>query len=530
MMIFEINSTNLRYLPLFIHFKSTLTIVSPLLKRANEHLLHVLEVSNRGKSTIHLPYELLGMIFAAAISPYFLLDTSIAGGRNSPFYQSVRTKKAIIGVCKRWWHVGLEILYKDVVFHHIGQIPALARTLEANCDLGKLVKSIIVRCFVPPGYNRLFDEELRRVFNYCPLATHIVYSPLHSSGLPYFGLIPDTVLTSLDGALLNLPSKLTHIECGIHVQFDRLVEALHECKTLTWLSLQFPSRLSLNESDQTPVTRQLCLDRLEYFRCTVTRCYRSRIAVIAKSWSIPFLEQLRVDLYNTEEGMDSCIMLFLRYGRTLKYLHVYSIWGQLFDLRSPLQYCPNLEHLILCPGLRFPLSHRGVKWIDIWSPRRFSERQNYIWLRRTLTRAAFPALQNVRRLDCGLLSSTDWPRLFPPEHNVEGSGMEYRYPGVHIRVTAKQISKQDMIYFTGDDSFDFYGDQSSWSDQLGNGTGSDSDEDYMTMAPSNLDKDDTSDYSSWSSDSDIDGADEVSEEGDWADRETTLSIFHQTLG
>lgn len=234
------------------------------------------------------------MIFLRAAAPSFLLDTSMAGGHDSPFHQSVRTKKAIIEVCKRWWHVGLRILYEDVVFHHIGQIPALARTLEANCNLGKLVRTLTVRCFIPSGYNRLFDEELQRVFHYCPFTIQVVYSPLHPLGLQYFGQIPasNTLLTSLDGALWNIPLKITHIECGIHVQFDTLVEALHRCKMLTCLSLQLPTlqSLLLNEPAQTPTTRTLCLDRLKNFRCTVTRYYKSRIAAIAKDWSMPSLE------------------------------------------------------------------------------------------------------------------------------------------------------------------------------------------------------------------------------------------------
>lgn len=224
--------------------------------------------------------------------------------------------------------------------------------------------------------------------------------------------------------------------------------------------------------------------------------------------------------------------LFQKYGGNLKYLHVYSYWGRQFDLRTPLRYCPTLEHLVLCPGLRFPLYHQVVKWVDIWSPRRFNERQNYIWLRRTFTRVAFPALQNVRRLDCGLLSTIDWPRLFPPEKNAyEGSGIEYLYPGIHIQVTAKQIIKQDLAYLGSDSMLDSHEDEGEGgSNQPGND--SNDDEDYVMS--SRMDEDVTSDHSPWSSDDDMDddmdGVDEVSEEGDWADRDMILSIFHQTLG
>ena len=128
----------------------------------------------------------------------------MAGGPNSAFYQSIRTKKAIISVCKRWWQVGLEILYEDVVFHHIGQIPALVRTLEAHSKLGKLVKKLTVRCFVPSGYIRLFEEQLRRVFGYCPFATRIFYSPLHSFNPPFPLSFEET---------LYIPTSKAHSHC-----------------------------------------------------------------------------------------------------------------------------------------------------------------------------------------------------------------------------------------------------------------------------------------------------------------------------
>lgn len=128
------------------------------------------------------------MIFFRAAAPYFLLDTSMAGGQNSAFCQSIRIKKAIIGVCKSWWQIGLKILYEDFVFHYIGQISPLAYTLEAHSGLRKLVKKLTVRCFVPSECIRLFEEQLRRVVGYCPFITGTIYSPLHLSWWDEFSL------------------------------------------------------------------------------------------------------------------------------------------------------------------------------------------------------------------------------------------------------------------------------------------------------------------------------------------------------
>ena len=182
------------------------------------------------------------------------------------------------------------------------------------------------------------------------------------------------------------------------------------------------------------------------------------------------------------------------------------------DPLIPLQYCPALEHLVLRPGSHFTPLHPTVKWIDVWRTKHFNDKQKYIALRQTLTRAAFPALKNIRQLDSELLPTIDWPLLFPPDQHVDGSGIEYQYPGIHILVTAERITKQDMAYFASSECED-EPDQSTESDDS-------RDDDYLP--PSNVGEDDTSDHSSWSSDNDKDRVtDDDSEEGDWANVDTS---------
>ena len=119
----------------------------------------------------------------------------------------------------------------------------------------------------------------------------------------------------------------------------------------------------------------------------------------------------------------------------------------------------------------------------------------------------FLPFENIRQLDSELLPCIDWPLLFPPDQHVDGSGIEYQYPGIHILVTAERITKQDLAYFASSECED-EPDQSTKSD-------SSRDDDYVS--PSDVGEDDTSDRSSWSSDNDKDTVtDDDSEEGDWA--------------
>lgn len=502
------------------------------MKCANKHLRLVIEASKR--LTIRLPNELLYMIFLRAITPHFFLDASMAGGQNTPFHQSVRTKKAITGVCKSWRRVGLEFLYEDIVFHHIGQIAVLIRILEANCELGKLVKSVTIYCFIPPGYDRLFKDQLRRIFDYCPLATCLNYFPLHPSS---WLLLPCT--NPLDETLCSLTSNITHLECGIRVPFVNLVEALQLCKSLTWLSFQAPA-YGISPSDLATISTapKLCLDRLETLRCTLTEHNPSQITIISRSWSMPSLRRLRINLHNIPEYMDHYIEFFQKYGGGLKYLHLYPYSLLKHDhvcFRIPLEYCPELEHLVLsCDTSVAPLRHLKLKWIDLWGPK---HPDGHRGLRRShFGRAAFPAFQSLRRLDSGLLTAVDWPLVFPPGQHVDGAVSEYQYPGMHIKVTATRIVRQDMVHAWEDDPSESSGDGDTEPD---NDSDNDSDNwdrdesrDGSYGTPSDYDEDNRSDCSSWSSDDDTDATDEVShnsEEGDWADIETTASIFHQTL-
>src|ERR1700735_4081594 len=179
-----------------------------------------------------VPDEILLIIFYASIPPSFLLDPSLSGGPNSPWCLTMRTKRSIIAVCRRWWQVGTEMFYEEVVLRQFGQIPALVRTLEDPIvNIGILIKKIDIRCFVPIGYSSLYESELRRLFDSCPRVTHVGFnvsaSPVDPATSP---LRTHCVFRYL--ALQSVISTLTHLQCGPMVSFANLVAGLQLCTSL----------------------------------------------------------------------------------------------------------------------------------------------------------------------------------------------------------------------------------------------------------------------------------------------------------
>jgi hypothetical protein len=55
--------------------------------------------------------------------------------------QSAEDAEGIVMVSRQWNTVRTEMMYEKVVFHRVGQISALARTLESNASLGSLIKA-----------------------------------------------------------------------------------------------------------------------------------------------------------------------------------------------------------------------------------------------------------------------------------------------------------------------------------------------------------------------------------------------------
>src|ERR1700761_4840410 len=106
-----------------------------------------------------LPAETLFFIFRLALPPSWVL---IHGDSLPPFpcpiwSADMCVKRAITGVCKTWYRIGVEFLYENVMLRSIGQLPAFVRTLETRRELGSFVRRLDVSCMIPLGYSLLYS-------------------------------------------------------------------------------------------------------------------------------------------------------------------------------------------------------------------------------------------------------------------------------------------------------------------------------------------------------------------------------------
>jgi len=367
-----------------------------------------------------------------ALPPSFLLDAALYKGPESPWCLSMQTKRGFVAVCKRWYHIGMPILYEEVVLRRMTQLPALLRTVELpDANFGHLVKRVDIKCYVPPDELPFLDSQFLRLFDKCPNVVWVGYDAI-TSPEPLKWTCAFQRLT----AFSNLFPKLTRLECGTNVDFGNLVGVLQKCNSLESLTchLQLPSG--------EPVVHdlpQVDLPNLKALSCYDTGT--EYLASIASQWSMPNLEQLSavaLQLGMPDNVYKTTTDLLRAHGLHLKFLHLLQLGPETQDF---LGHCPSLKHLVLSPNSSHPTSHPKITWVDIWSPG--LDLRNYKALRKSLP-AAFPSLRGVRQLDASLCTVSDLPSMLQDPEN-DASYFKYNFPGISIIYKAKAFIKTDMM-------------------------------------------------------------------------------------
>ncbi|KAJ7488309.1 hypothetical protein FB451DRAFT_1529584 [Mycena latifolia] len=325
------------------------------------------------------PDEILLDIFHHALPPSWVMSSSEALAPFPPIWSAdVRTKLAIVGVCKTWHHLGLELLYESVILQQIGQLPAFVRALEAREGLRALVRHLEISCFLPRGYFRLYDEETKKLFALCPNLSHFAFTPGFTL-YRHSRLIP------------ALPSTITSLEYGAAIEYSAILPSLvHLCATLRSLSLTLPDTYGADHPT-------LTFASLEDLRLDLA--VDSTIPV--SEWVIPGLRRavlrnrfrLGFPAYMKRETQ---LEVFLgAYGRTIRTLMISYLQSR--SLQDLLDRCPVLEHLGVSMALcAAPLNHATLTSVDIFNSSSFAD-GDFGGLK-----GALPALRACKYLDDSL--------------------------------------------------------------------------------------------------------------------------------
>ncbi|KAI0757939.1 hypothetical protein C8Q74DRAFT_289204 [Fomes fomentarius] len=97
---------------------------------------------------MYLPHEILLSIFRLTQPHIHQYNTSVILGPRNPWLIQLRTKKALVLVCKAWSAPATVVLYDNIVLRRMGQISALANTLLKHSKLAVLVRSLCLESCV----------------------------------------------------------------------------------------------------------------------------------------------------------------------------------------------------------------------------------------------------------------------------------------------------------------------------------------------------------------------------------------------
>ena len=106
--------------------------------------------------------DALQLVFDALLPPPGFLSISIQATPNRPWILQLRTFKAVVLVCKRWYTLCLRYLYGDICLRYVGQVAALVRTVRTEpLTFAPLVRSLRVICYIPNEHMRVCAEGLK---------------------------------------------------------------------------------------------------------------------------------------------------------------------------------------------------------------------------------------------------------------------------------------------------------------------------------------------------------------------------------
>ncbi|KAI1786965.1 hypothetical protein LXA43DRAFT_1184818 [Ganoderma leucocontextum] len=347
------------------------------------------KVQHCGLQLPSLPQEILLAIFrfTQPPGPPYQHEPSISRGPRNPWLDSVKTKKALVLVCKAWSAPATELLYSDVVLRRMGQISALANTFRADRkrNIANLVRAIRVdMCVVLTHCALVVREDFEYILGRCKMLLSFGYTPHPHPDFSFPGYdhaCGSEVPTSptafnptwiLDlrhrraGSLLaqSLNSRLSTLHLGLTTyegSFRPLAHILSSALHLTSLKLEhFSHGLIAHPVDPSSPLPDLVFPVLK----TLSIYY------VGTQWTMPQLATL-----TCTDADHIPTSLLEAHGKQLKYLHfMYTNTPQDLEANTALlphlyELCPRISHLVvlIIPEERTTLSIHSptLRYLDI---------------------------------------------------------------------------------------------------------------------------------------------------------------------
>ncbi|KAI5897380.1 uncharacterized protein SCHCODRAFT_02683730 [Schizophyllum commune H4-8] len=432
-----------------------------------------------------LSAEVLQLIFDRAVAPSFLISPRYAICED-PWLKAMEMKTTLPLVCHSWYNASIGILYADIGLRSVGQVAALADTIEKAPTLAPLIKSLAFACYVAKHHEAAYTHDAGLLLQMCKnlwRVSFIAYNNL-DLGLLLPLLHPDVP----DNA------HITHLDVDIHPGCEVFINGnleMHNAplfatlrvdpRTIVDLAAQLVElRLPLIEESAQQV--ELHFPVLRTFSCEVNKWGRSSFTYLARGWRMPVLENLTISCITRGQAWRNVPFLLgdgnwmqpfiAENGPHLRYLHIrtdydYHSCDFTFDIQPILDVCPLLEHIVLPPHAKVPQGHLSLRWIDTWEPSEFCQmsskvRRESIWGRRfeflreegdadevNEATAGLPAFRGMRTIDCALCCLRDIQSILQPCARDAGV---FEFPGVMLLSSCIRVWRGDLhARFVGND-------------------------------------------------------------------------------
>ncbi|KAH9856851.1 hypothetical protein C2E23DRAFT_809464 [Lenzites betulinus] len=438
-----------------------------------------------------LPAEVLLHIFQLTVPPIYAYDPAITAGPHSAWMISFRTRKALTLTCRAFAAPATEVLYRDIVLRRMGQIPALARTLDpartpSADSLARLIHRLrIDSCVVWEPFAEVVREELDLIMQRCtalgafsyrphsdfalrPHSAERVPDPFHlswllggaSAGVPFYGALHSPVAHALYS--LDLAFRIEN-SCEMEA-LDAFLVYASTASRLTTLKLKL-SCICVSRDCRTRLLERPDPPDLRYVE-DLTHSGPAN-ADVHESWFVKYICQsvrnapLRA-LTITNAYVDNIDTFLHQHGENLTYLHLHtrnSTRSEPSDIFEDLgEACPRLEHLVLDGSelQRFPICSPTLRFIDFWGPytphlvrtaqaRRLDVKSDVPQLERMRVLAVSPGDRFEERLSA---STLEWPRICHPAAVDGTEGLWRRFPATRVLQTAWGVLSEGALAAT----------------------------------------------------------------------------------